>query len=73
MLKYGITRSDYKSAENVGWDVVFAQVMFNGGIVILNIKFPLLYLAWAVVVKKQEVPVVRTNGKWDSAYEVIKA
>jgi len=35
------TRPGHKSAENVCWDIGFARDMFDGGILMLNIEFPL--------------------------------
>ena len=42
--------------------------MFDDGIVMLNIEFPLQYFTGTVVVKEQEVSIISTNGKWDAQY-----
>jgi len=46
--------------------------MFDDGIVMLNIEFPLQYFTGTLVVKEQEIPVINKNGKWDTTDEVIK-
>ena len=66
------TRPGNKSAENVSWGVGFAREIFDDGIVMLNIKFPLQYFTRTVVVKEKEVPVISMNGKWNTTEEVIK-